>query len=62
MENKIPSCGVSENKIPLVQPAFDGGQKFTCPQCLPSLIHAPRKLAVKLPALKDVKPAAHKYE
>jgi hypothetical protein len=62
MENKCLSCGVSENIIPLIQPAFDGGQKFICPQCLPSLIHAPRKIADKLPVLKDVKPATHKYE
>jgi hypothetical protein len=62
MENKCLSCGISENDIPLVQLAFDGGQRFICPQCLPSLIHTPRKLADKLPVLKDVKLAPHKHE
>jgi glutaredoxin len=58
MENKCLSCGISENDIPLVQLAFDGGQRFICPQCL----HTPRKLADKLPVLKDVKLAPHKHE
>jgi hypothetical protein len=56
MENKYLSCGVAENKIPLIQLAFDGGRQFICPQCLPSLIHAPHKLADKLPVLKDINP------
>ncbi len=56
------NCAISENEIPLIQLAFDGGHTYICPQCLPSLIHAPHKLADKLPALKDIKPEPHKHK
>ena len=46
------NCGTSEMDRPLVTLKFQGENVFICPECLPILIHNPRKLVEKLPGLK----------
>ncbi|MDP2886883.1 MAG: hypothetical protein Q8P51_17900 [Ignavibacteria bacterium] len=42
-------CERTEQQLPLLILQFMAGQIWICPQCLPVLIHAPHKLAGKIP-------------
>ncbi len=42
------NCERSENETPLVALRYQGAPLWICPQCLPTLIHQPEKLADKL--------------
>jgi hypothetical protein len=44
----------------LLQLQYAGKATWICPQCLPTLIHAPARLADKLPGIEHIKPATHK--
>ena len=51
------SCGRSESETPLIHLRYLGREAFICSQCLPTLIHAPQKLAGKLEHAERIKPA-----
>ena len=55
------NCGRTEDEVPLITLQSMGKQKFVCPQCLPTLIHAPQKLAGKLPGAESMTGAQHKH-
>jgi hypothetical protein len=55
------NCGQTEQQLPLLTLQFMGGQIWICPQCLPTLIHAPHKLAGKLPGAESMAAAQHKH-
>ena len=44
--------------MPILPLHFADNQIAICPQCLPTLIHQPTRLADKLPGLKPPPPAA----
>jgi hypothetical protein len=50
-------CGMTENEVPLLSLQFKENPLAICPQCLPALIHAPAKLAAKIPGLENISPA-----
>ena len=56
---KCLSCEKSEHQVPLVTLQFMGNNMWICPQCLPTLIHAPQKLAGKLPGAESLSGAQH---
>jgi hypothetical protein len=58
---KCLSCERSEQEVPLVTLQFMGSNTWICPQCLPTLIHAPQKLAGKLPGAESMAGAQHKH-
>jgi hypothetical protein len=49
--NACLDCGRTEQQVPLLVLEFRGGIIHICPQCLPTLIHKPEKLASKLPGM-----------
>jgi hypothetical protein len=53
------NCGRTEDKAPLLNVAFKGGEKFICAQCLPILIHKVHLLADKLPGVEIPPPSSH---
>jgi hypothetical protein len=53
------NCGQSEYETPLLHLRYDGSEQWICSQCLPTLIHAPQKMAGKLKNAENIKPAAH---
>jgi len=55
------SCKCTEEKIPLLALKFRGGTIHICPQCLPTLIHQPEKLAGKLPGIDTTGPVEHEH-
>jgi len=55
------NCGITEKDRPLLTLQFNGGQIWMCPQCLPILIHAPQKLAGRLPGAESMTGAQHKH-
>jgi len=48
---------MTENEVPLLSLQFKENPLAICPQCLPALIHAPAKLAAKIPGLENISPA-----
>ncbi|HCA79677.1 MAG TPA: hypothetical protein DEP53_08085 [Bacteroidetes bacterium] len=54
-------CEQTEQQIPLLTLQFMGGQIWICPQCLPVLIHAPQKLAGKIPGAEKFSGAEHHH-
>ena len=54
------SCGKSDIDVPLLSFEYKGSEHGICPQCLPLLIHAPVRLAEKLPGLEKISPPTHK--
>lgn len=52
-------CEQSEYDTPLLHLHYDGSEQWICSQCLPTLIHAPQKMAGKLKNAENIKPAAH---
>ncbi|HRQ23951.1 MAG TPA: hypothetical protein PLF42_11050 [Anaerolineales bacterium] len=51
-EKTCLNCNRTDEQIPLLHVAFKGGEKFICPQCLPTLIHKTHLLAEKLPGIE----------
>jgi hypothetical protein len=54
------SCGKPDTEVPLLLIQYKGAGYSICPQCLPVLIHAPAKLAKRLPGLETIAPPSHK--
>jgi hypothetical protein len=54
-------CGISEQQVPLLHITFQSKSLRICPQCLPTLIHAPHKLTDKLPGLENIKVKPHEH-
>jgi hypothetical protein len=50
------NCECTEERIPLLALQFRGQAVHICPQCLPTLIHQPEKLAAKLPGIDTTRP------
>jgi hypothetical protein len=53
------NCEQSERETPLLHLHYNGNELWICPQCLPTLIHAPQKLIGKLENAENIKPATH---
>jgi len=53
------ACGVSEQQASLIHFTYQSMDLRICPQCLPVMIHAPHKLADKLPGLESIKVKPH---
>ncbi|MCU0411204.1 MAG: hypothetical protein MUF82_01545 [Bacteroidetes bacterium] len=53
------SCSRPESETPLIALRYAGSEAWICSQCLPTLIHAPQKLAGKLANAEQIKPAPH---
>ena len=59
--NTCLNCGRDSNEIPLLALEYRGETYHLCPQCLPVMIHSPRKLAGKLPGAEIFPPANHEH-
>ncbi len=46
------NCRRTEQQIPLLELQFQDREVHICPQCLPILIHHPRKLDAVLPGME----------
>jgi hypothetical protein len=56
------NCERSERETPLLHLHYNGEELWICSQCLPTLIHAPQKLAGKIKNAEQIEPAAqHKH-
>jgi hypothetical protein len=56
------NCEMSERDTPLLHLQYCGEELWICSQCLPTLIHAPQKLAGKIKNADQIKPAEkHKH-
>jgi len=55
------NCAKTEESVPLVALQFKGSSRWICPQCLPQLIHAPHKLAGKLPGTESMSGSEHHH-
>lgn len=55
------SCERPEETVPLIALHFKGDSHWICPQCLPQLIHAPHKLAGKLPGADTMIGSEHHH-
>jgi hypothetical protein len=55
------ACGASDQQAPLIHFTYRSQTLRICPQCLPVLIHAPQKLADKLPGLEKLKVKPHEH-
>jgi hypothetical protein len=56
------SCEKPESETPLLHLHYSGEELWICSQCLPTLIHAPQKLAGKIKNADHIKPAEqHKH-
>lgn len=53
------NCEQSERETPLLHMHYNGDELWICSQCLPTLIHAPRKLVGKIKNTENIKPAIH---
>jgi hypothetical protein len=58
-ENRCVSCDRPEQDAPLLAVRYAGHALWICTQCLPTLIHAPQKLAGKLANADKITPAPH---
>ncbi|RPI06297.1 MAG: hypothetical protein EHM64_03570 [Ignavibacteriae bacterium] len=56
------NCHASEQDTPLLHLRSNGNELWICSQCLPTLIHAPQKLAGKIEHTDRIKPAPHHHE
>ena len=50
------NCNRTEQEHPLLKLAYQGGELYLCPQCLPILIHKPHQLADKIPGFTPPDP------
>jgi hypothetical protein len=56
------NCERTERETPLLHLHYSGEELWICSQCLPTLIHAPQKLAGKIKNADQIKPAEnHKH-
>lgn len=53
------NCQRSESLVPLVSLRYQGSSAWICSQCLPTLIHDPRRLAGRLVDAESLTPADH---
>ncbi len=60
-EKHCLNCGRTDQEVPLLALQFMGKGLWICPQCLPVLIHAPQKLAGKLPGAESLGGAEHHH-
>jgi hypothetical protein len=51
------NCKKSECETPLLHLHYSGEELWICSQCLPTLIHAPQKLAGKIKNADQIEPA-----
>jgi hypothetical protein len=51
------SCSRPEEETPLISLRYKGRSVWLCSSCLPTLIHAPQKLAGKLENAENISPA-----
>jgi hypothetical protein len=49
------ACGISEQEVPLIVLAYQGGELRICPQHIPLLIHEPQKLIGKFKGAENMK-------
>ena len=56
-EIRCVSCERPEADTPLLALRYAGHSLWICSQCLPTLIHAPQKLAGKLVNADQIRPA-----
>ncbi len=61
INNQCLNCGLKESVTPLLQMRHKGKTIWICPQCLPTLIHAPQKLTGKIEDAELIKPSKHKH-
>ena len=52
------NCSTPESETPLLHLRYNGEEHWICSQCLPTLFHAPQKLAGKIANAEHIKPAA----
>ncbi len=52
------NCGTTEQHVPLISIRFNQVGDWICTQCLPMLIHNPKRLSQVLPGIKAV-PTEH---
>lgn len=65
MPNNPPACLVcqrSDDRVPLIQITYRGGNHWVCPQHLPILIHKPEQLAGQLPGIEIIPGEAHHHD
>jgi hypothetical protein len=55
------NCGKLETETPLLHLHYNGEDLWICSQCLPTLIHAPQKLAGKIKNADQIKPVEHRH-
>ncbi len=60
-EKTCLNCGRSSAEIPLLTLEYRGETYHLCPQCLPTMIHQPHKLAGKLPGAENFEAANHQH-
>jgi hypothetical protein len=61
MEMSCLSCQRSEQETPLVGLNYQGKVYYLCSRCFPTLLHAPQKLAGKLPDAETLEAADHDH-
>jgi len=55
------NCGTLEHTSPLLHLRYKAQEIWICSPCLPTLIHAPQKLAGKLENAEQIKRSPHKH-
>ena len=56
------NCEKSESETPLLHLHYSGEELWICSHCLPTLIHAPQKLAGRMKNADNIKPVdQHKH-
>jgi hypothetical protein len=55
------NCWKLETETPLLHLRYKGEDLWICSQCLPTLIHAPQKLAGKIKNADQIKPGEHHH-
>lgn len=61
MDKKCLKCETTEQEKPLLILTYKEEPIYICPQCLPLLIHQPKKLAEKLPGAENFGVAEHHH-
>jgi hypothetical protein len=54
MSEKCLNCSRPETEMPLVSLRYSGSQAWICSQCLPVLIHHPKKLVGRLEGAENI--------
>ncbi len=58
-EKKCLACGAGSDQVPLIPLEYRGTTTYICAPHFPILIHAPAKLAGKLPGAESLPPSEH---